>query len=105
MAMDLTAADQASSTVSETARFRSLLRERRFSDLLLATQECLTREPGQRDALLFMAIALRYLVRVGEALATLETLERHHPGFSRLHEERGRCFVELKQAPQAIEAF
>jgi tetratricopeptide (TPR) repeat protein len=105
MAMDLTAADQASSTASETARFRSLLRERRFSDLLLATQARLTREPDQRDALLFVAIAQRYLGRLGDALATLETLERHHPRFSRLHEERGRCFVEMKQAPQAIEAF
>jgi tetratricopeptide (TPR) repeat protein len=105
MAMDLTATDQASSTASETARFRSLLRERRFSDLLLATQARLTREPDQRDALLFVAIAQRYLGRLGDALATLETLERHHPRFSRLHEERGRCFVEMKQAPQAIEAF
>jgi tetratricopeptide (TPR) repeat protein len=105
MAMDFTAADQASSTASESARFRALLAQRRFSDLLLATQARLTREPDQRDALLFMAIAQRYLGRVGDALATLETLERHHPGFSRLHEERGRCFVELKQAPQAIEAF
>jgi tetratricopeptide (TPR) repeat protein len=105
MTMDLTAADPASSTASESARFRALLRERRFSDLLLATQARLTREPEQRDALLFMAIAQRYLGRVGDALATLETLERHHPGFSRLHEERGRCFVELRQAPQAIEAF
>src|SRR5271168_1562783 len=105
MAMDLTAGEQASSTASESARFRALLRERRFSDLLLATQAHLTREPAQRDALLFMAIAQRYLGLVEDALATLGTLERHHPGFSRLHEERGRCFVELKQAPRAIEAF
>jgi len=103
--MDLTAPDQASSSASESAHFRALLRERRFSDLLAATEAHLTREPARRDALLFMAIAQRYLGRVADALATLATLERHHPGFSRLHEERGRCFVELKQAPQAIEAF
>src|SRR5580704_16476168 len=102
--MELTAADQASSIASESARFRALLRERRFSDLLLATQARLSREPAQRDALLFTAIAQRYLGRLPEALAALETLERHHPRFSRLYEERGRCFVEMKQAPQAIEA-
>ncbi len=105
MAMDPTDADGASSTASEAARFRALLKERRFSELLLAGQARLAQKPDERDALLFAAIARRYLGRVGEALATLETLERHHPRFSRLHEERGRCFVEMKQAPQAIEAF
>ena len=52
-----------------------------------------------------MAIAQRFLGRIPDALKTLETLERHHPRFSRLHEERGHCFVVMKQAPQAIEAF
>src|SRR4029077_6602176 len=31
--------------------------------------------------------------------------ERLHPRFSRLYQERGHCYVALKQAPQAIEAF
>lgn len=39
------------------------------------------------------------------ALATLEQLEKLHPRFSRLYQERGQCYVALKQAPQAIEAF
>jgi tetratricopeptide (TPR) repeat protein len=39
------------------------------------------------------------------ALATLTGLERLHPRFSRLYQERGQCYVALKQAPQAIEAF
>ena len=58
-----------------------------------------------RDVLLLVAIAQRYLGRIPDALSTLAILERHHPRFSRLYEERGRCFVDLKQAPQAIEAF
>jgi tetratricopeptide (TPR) repeat protein len=33
------------------------------------------------------------------------TLERLHPRFSRLYQERGQCHVLMKQAPQAIEAF
>ena len=39
------------------------------------------------------------------ALTTLTTLERLHPRFSRLFQERGQCYVALKQAPQAIDAF
>jgi tetratricopeptide (TPR) repeat protein len=103
--MDPTDAYGASSTASEATRFRALLKERRFSELLLVGQARLAHKPDERDALLFVAIAQRYLGRVRDALATLEILERHHPRFSRLHEERGRCFVETKQAPQAIGAF
>jgi tetratricopeptide (TPR) repeat protein len=105
MAMDFTDADGASSSAAEASRLRALLQERRFSDLLLAGQALLAEQPDKRDALLFVAIAQRCLGRVPDALATLATLERHHPRFSRLYEERGRCFVELRQAPQAIEAF
>jgi len=39
------------------------------------------------------------------ALLTLEELERLHPSFSRLFQERGLCHVQLKQAPEAIEAL
>jgi tetratricopeptide (TPR) repeat protein len=39
------------------------------------------------------------------ALLTLEELERLHPRFSRLFQERGLCHVQLKQAPEAIEAL
>jgi tetratricopeptide (TPR) repeat protein len=104
MAMDLTRADGAS-VAPDASRLRALLKERRFSDLLLLGQALLAEKPDERDALLFVAIAQRYLGRIPDAFATLETLERHHPRFSRLHEERGRCFVDLTQAPQAVEAF
>ena len=60
---------------------------------------------NHRDALLYAAIAQRYLGRIPDALSTLATLEQQHPRFSRLYEERGLCFVVLKQAPQAIDAF
>jgi tetratricopeptide (TPR) repeat protein len=52
-----------------------------------------------------MAISQRYLSRISDALTTLQTLELHHPGFSRLYEERGHCFVFRKQAAPAIDAF
>ena len=52
-----------------------------------------------------IAVSQRYLKRIPEALATLERLERHHPSFSRLFQERGHCYVALRDAPRAIEAF
>jgi tetratricopeptide (TPR) repeat protein len=105
--MDLIDAEPAAAppVALEVARLRGLLRERKFSEVLAAGGALLERAPQQREALLFVAIAQRHLRRVPEALATLDTLERHHPRFSRLQEERGRCFVELRRAPQAIEAF
>jgi len=87
------------------ARLREMLRQYRFSEALAAAQAILSASPGQRDALLVTAIAQRFLGKTPEALATLETLEREHPRFSRLYEERGRCYVAQRQAAPAIEAF
>src|SRR6202042_3430876 len=46
-----------------------------------------------------------YLSRLDEALAMLDRLERVHPQFSQMHEERGLCHVARKDAPPAIEAL
>ena len=90
---------------SEAARIHSLVRQGKYAETLAAGEALLAESAGHRDVLLYVAVAQRYLGRTAEALNTLGTLERHHPSFSRLHEERGRCFVDMKQAPQAIEAF
>ena len=90
---------------SQAAQIRALLREKKFSETLVSGEALLASVPDHRDVLLFVAIAQRYLDRIPDALNTLAILERHHPDFSRLYEERGRCFVDMKQAPQAIEAF
>jgi tetratricopeptide (TPR) repeat protein len=87
------------------APLRELLGQRRFAEVLAAVPAVLAESPGQQDALLCQAIAQRYLGQIPEAFKTLATLEQHHPRFSRLYEERGRCFVELRQAPPAIESF
>src|ERR1700738_4546912 len=92
-------------TAAESAQIRALLRHKKFAEALAAGESLLARAPEHRDALLFVAIAQRYLGRASDALKTLEELERHHPRFSRLHEERGHCYVVMRQAPQAIEAF
>ncbi|HET9330962.1 MAG TPA: sulfotransferase [Steroidobacteraceae bacterium] len=93
------------SPAGEGARLRELLRQHRFAELLAAAQPILAAQPAHRDALLFSAIAQRFLGRIPDALATLATLETHYPRFSRLYEERGRCYVVLRQAQPAIEAF
>jgi tetratricopeptide (TPR) repeat protein len=59
----------------------------------------------QRDALLEEARDLRARQRAAEALARLSRLEALHPRFSRLHQERGHCYVLLGDAPRAIEAL
>ena len=104
--MDVTEAPPtAAPSAPEVARIRTLLREHKFADVLAAGEGLAPESPGNRDALLCVAVAQRYLHRIPDALRTLAALERYHPRFSRLYEERGRCFVELRQAPQAIEAF
>ena len=95
----------AATAASDFSQLRALLTQRRFSEVLTAGQALLAAAPEHRDALLFVAIAQRNLGQVADAFKTLEILESHHPRFSRLHEERGQCFVVLRQAPQAIEAF
>lgn len=63
------------------------------------------REHHDRDALLGEARDLRVRQRVPEALAALARLERTHPRFSRLHQERGHCHALLGNGPAAIEAL
>src|SRR5262249_42593968 len=45
------------------------------------------------------------LNRISEALATLHQLEQQYPPFSLLYQERGYCYVSMRDAPRAIEAF
>jgi tetratricopeptide (TPR) repeat protein len=90
---------------SEVSRIRTLVRQQHFSEALSACEAALADHPGHRDLMLFTAIAQRRLGRADTALATLTDLERRQPGFSRVHEERGQCFVLLKQAAPAIAAF
>jgi tetratricopeptide (TPR) repeat protein len=104
--MNSTAAQAAAPSINDEVRkLRALVRQQQFTEVLATGLALLDAHPHQRDVLLFVAIAQRYTGRVAEALRTLELLERHHPRFSRLYEERGRCFVELRRAPEAIEAF
>jgi tetratricopeptide (TPR) repeat protein len=104
--MPNTAAAAVSSTLeSEVARVRALIKLRRFGEGAAAAALLREQFPENRDVLYLLALGQRQLTRTNEALATLAELERHHPGYSRLHQERGHCYVALRDAPQAIQAF
>ena len=89
----------------EVGRIRRLVSERHFAEGLSAADTLLVAVPENRDVLYLRAQAQRLLGDIPAALATLAQLEQLHPRFSRLYQERGHCFVVLKQAPQAIDAF
>jgi len=95
----------ASAVETEVRRIRELLKMRRFAEGLRAADALLVTVPENRDVLYLRAVAQRLLGDIPAALATLTGLERLHPRFSGLYQERGHCYVALKQAPEAIEAF
>jgi len=90
---------------TEVRRIRELLERRAFAEATAAAAALAVQVPENRDVLYMMAVGQRYLQQIPEALATLERLEQHHPGFSRLYQERGHCYVALKDAPRAIDAY
>jgi tetratricopeptide (TPR) repeat protein len=90
---------------AEVRRIRELLERRQFADAQAAAEALTVQVPENRDALYMLAVSLRYLNRIPDALAILERLETHHPAFSRLYQERGHCHVALRDAPRAIDAF
>ena len=70
-----------------------------------SSAELLPQFPQARDELYLQAMNLRLGRRFDEALGVLQRLERLHPGYSRLYEERGHCYAALNNVPQAIDAF
>jgi predicted Zn-dependent protease len=86
-------------------RIRSHLDRSEFKEALRLAQELRPEVPENRDVLYMAAVSQRYLKLIADALATLAELERHHPGYSRLFQERGHCYVALRSAQPAIDAF
>ena len=89
----------------EVNGIRELTKARRYGEALGALDPLLAQFPGNRDALYLQAMNLRFLNRFDEALGVLERLQTLHPRFSRLYQERGHCYVALRDAPKAIDAF
>ncbi len=97
---------QVDSTVErEVLRVRGFVNERRFEEAIAAGSRLAEIVPENRDVLYLLAISLRYSQRVEEALGFLDRLRRYHPRYSRGYQERGHCYVAMKDAPRAIEAY
>jgi tetratricopeptide (TPR) repeat protein len=97
---------QPPSTVEpELRRLRALQKDGRHDEALRDVGPLLADWPHNRDLLVVKAISQRHLLRIDDALATLDGLEAIHPRFSRLYEERGLCRVVQKDAPGAIDAL
>jgi predicted Zn-dependent protease len=96
---------QPSAVEQEVIRLRRLQQDGGHEAALAGAEARLTEFPENRDLLLIAATSLRHLRRAPDALAMLERLERLQPAFSRLHQERGLCYVQLKDAQNAIDAL
>ncbi len=90
---------------AEVTRIRAAMERREFPAALAAAEALSLKVPDNRDVNYMRAVCLRFLQRIPEALAVLEHLQKTHPGFSRLYQERGHCYVALRDAPRAIEAY
>jgi tetratricopeptide (TPR) repeat protein len=86
-------------------RVRAHLDRNEYGEALRLARELLAEVPENRDVLYMAAVSQRYLKLIPDALSTLAELERHHPAYSRLFQERGHCHVTLRSAQPAIEAF
>jgi len=103
--MSDTPQDPASALSSELERARQLLLGRHYEDALGAAEQFLVEQPTSPEALFLRAVSLRHLRQIPEALAALERLQHDYREFSRVHEEQGYCYVELRDAAKAIAAF
>ena len=99
------ASSQPSPIELEVRRIRELAQRGRHAEALGAAETLGVQVPEDRDVLLLIALCQRHGNRVAEALATLARLEQLHPRCSRLFHERGCCYVVMRDAPRAIDAF
>jgi tetratricopeptide (TPR) repeat protein len=87
------------------ARIRELSRRGRHIEALSEAEMLAAGAPSNRDVLYLIAANLRCLNRIVEALSALRRLEQQHPRFSLLYQERGYCYLSLREAPRAIDSF
>jgi tetratricopeptide (TPR) repeat protein len=89
----------------EVSRIRDLTRERRYAEALAAAEALAITTPDNTEVVYLIAANQRCLGLVREALSTLERLELRHPRLGRLFQERGHCYMTLRDALRATEAF
>jgi tetratricopeptide (TPR) repeat protein len=74
-------------------------------EALAAAEALAIAAPENIEALYLVAANQRCLHRIPDALATLERLELRHPRLGRLFQERGHCYMTLRDVPRATDAF
>ena len=102
---ELTAITAPATLEQDVAALRALQRAGGHAEAIERAQARLADYPNNRDLLLITAHSLRHLSHIPEALATLDRLLALQPNYSQAHQERGLCFVALKDAPGAIAAL
>jgi len=95
----------ASGLETELQRARALMEKRQFAQALALAQTLLVQVPENRDVLYVVAVNLRYLNRIADALATLVRFEAIHPDYGRLFQERGHCYRALGDLAAAITGY
>jgi tetratricopeptide (TPR) repeat protein len=94
-----------SSIELDVNRIRELSKGQRHSEALAIAEAVLAAKPENCHVLYLIAVNQRCLDQIHVALATLGRVEKQHPRFSLLYQERGYCYMTLRDAPRAIEAF
>ena len=95
----------AADLAAELPRLQQLIEQGRHAEAEAATRELLAIVPAHRDLMYMHAVALRLQMKIPEALAALDALEEAYPTYPRLFQERGHCYVGLRNATEAIKAF
>ena len=89
--------------LEETVRtLRDWQQQGRHDQVVAEASGPLETYPENRDLLLIAAISLRHLKKIDEAFGLLDRLETLQPRFSLLHQERGLCHVQRRDAEGAI---
>jgi tetratricopeptide (TPR) repeat protein len=104
--MNVTATDPIAVPLErELQRLRQLQAEGQYAATLPSALALLEDSPDHGEVLYLVARSQRYLGQIDAALQTLANMEQHHPRYSRLHEERGHCYVVRRDAPNALNAL
>lgn len=86
-------------------RIRELGKNGRHAEALAEAEALVAAAPENHNILYLIAANQRCLKEITEALATLQRLEQQHPQYSLLYQERGYCYVTLREMQRAIAAF
>ena len=103
--MDAETIERTSPLEGEVRRLREQQQRGRHEEVATDASRHLQSYPENRDLLLLAAISLRHLRRIDEALVLLDRLETLTPRFSLMHQERGLCQVQRRDASAAIDSL